>query len=83
MQQIKKKNDDLLQKIQDLPLSLHIHEEIVALIQDLVTQGSDIDQSIANEDDVAQLEYRTLSNALTIRSQSESQDSARQASMSF
>jgi len=78
--QMKTKNEDLIQKIQDLHES---NDEIQATLQDLIKQGSDIDDSIANGYDIAQLEFRALSNALTIRCQSQSQDSARQASMSY
>ena len=83
-EELKAMNAKLITKIeQDIPLIAE-NDEISAILDELVQQQKEIEEGIQNEEeDATQLQYKTLSNALTIRSSSEAQHSARQASLSY
>ena len=81
--ELKAMNATLIAKIQDT-IRDEENEEIAKILEELTQRQADIDKAIKDQDDDAtQLQYRTLSHALTIRSNSQAQESARQASLSF
>lgn len=81
--ELKAMNATLIAKIQDT-IRDEENEEIAKILEELAQRQADIDKAIKDQDDDAtQLQYRTLSHALTIRSNSQAQESARQASLSF